>query len=542
MSATPADRSKITALYCRLSRDDAMQGDSNSITNQKAILARYASDNGFINTRFFVDDGISGTTFNRPGFQDMIAEVEAGNVGTVIVKDMSRFGRDYLKVGYYTEVVLPEAEVRFIAINDGVDSDRADNDFTPFRNIINEWYAKDTSKKIRSVMKSRALAGEHLTGYPPYGYMKDPENPKVWIVDEEVADVVREIFSLFINGNSMFGISKILNERGIDPPVVRKAQLGLNPNGGYSIRKNPLRRQWEHTAISDILGRMDYLGHTVSMKMTKRSYKDKRVIDKPQEEWIITKDTQPPIVDEETWHTAQRIRDAGRRRPNRMGQMGPLTNLIFCADCGSKLHISRCQTIQSYSEYYSCGKYKTARGECSSHRITRVAVEFLVLQDLQKITAFAAEHVTEFIGLVERQMRRTEEAAFRDMQSEYAKAAARIDEIDRVINGLYEDKVKGMLPAERFTKMLAEYESEQKKLAARAAELQTAIHTETEKANSADKFLALVKKYTDMKELTHEIAAAFIDKVIVGKLERIDGKKHQTVRIIYNIIGEIQPN
>ena len=505
------------------------------------MLARYAADHGFVRTRFFVDDGISGTTFNRPGLQELLAEVDEGNVATIIAKDMSRFGRDYLKVGYYTEVVLPDAGVRFIAINDGVDSERGDNnDFTPFRNIINEWMAKDTSKKIRAVMKSRALAGEHLTGYPPYGYMKDPDNPKLWIIDEPAAEVVREIFALFVSGNTMFGISKILNERGIDPPVVRKAQLGLNPSGGYSTRQNQRKRQWDHTAISDILGRMDYLGHTVSMKMTHKSYKDKRVIDKPQDEWIITKDTQPYIIEEETWQTAQRIREAGKRRPNRYGQMGPLNNLIRCADCGSKLHISRCQTIESYSEYYSCGKYRTARGECSSHRITRVALEHLVLQDLWDITSFAREHEAEFTEMAERQIRRAEETAFRDMQSEFNKASERVNEIDRVINGLYEDKVRGLLPADRFAKMLTEYEAEQKTLSARAAELQTTISAETEKADRACRFLALVRKYTDMKELTHEIAAAFIEKVIVGKLERIDGKKHQTVRIVYNIIGELE--
>jgi len=504
------------------------------------MLSRYAADHGFGATKFFVDDGISGTTFNRPGLQDMLAEIEEGNVSAVIVKDMSRFGRDYLKVGYYTEVVFPDANVRFIAINDGVDSDRADNnDFTPFRNIINEWMAKDTSKKIRAVMKSRALAGEHLTGYPPYGYMKAPDNPKVWILDEPAAEVVREIFSLFINGNTMFMISKILNERGIDPPVVRKAQLGLNPNGGYSTRQSKYKRQWEHTAISDILGRMDYLGHTVSMKMTHKSYKDKRVIDKPQDEWIITKDTQPFIIDEETWHTVQRIREAGKRRPTRMGEMGPLNNLIRCMDCGTKLHLSRCQTIQSYSEYYSCGKYKAARGECTSHRITRVALESLVMNDIRDITAFAREHEAEFTEMVERQIQRSEESAFKDMKSEFAKASARAGEIDRIINGLYEDKVRGLLPTNRFSKMLTEYETEQKALSVRAAELQTAINAETEKADSADRFLALVRKYTDIKELSHEIAAAFIEKIIVRPLERKDGKKHQTIRIVYNIIGEI---
>lgn len=469
----------------------------------------------------------------------MLAEVEAGRVSTIIVKDMSRFGRDYLKVGYYTEVMLPEADVRFLAINDGVDSDRADNDFTPFRNIINEWYAKDTSKKIRAVMKTRALQGEHLTGYPPFGYMKDPANPKVWMIDEPCAEIVREIYALYLNGNSMWGIAKILNERGIDPPVVRKVQLGLHPNGGYNTRQSECKRLWEHTAISDILGRMDYLGHTVSMKLTHRSYKDKRVIEKPQEEWIITKNTQPPIVEEETWQSVQRLREKGKRRHTSRGEMGPLNGLIYCSDCGSKLHIARAQSIKPESEYYSCSRYKNKLTGCTSHRITRVALERLVLEDLRRVTAFAKEHEAEFVALVESQTRKAEESALREAQAEYTRTAARIDEVDRVINGMYEDKIRGLLPGERFAKMLAEYEAEQQNLRERATELKATLDSEHEKAHNLNRFLRLVRRYTDMSALTGEIAATFIDRILVGPLERVDGKKHQTVRIVYNIVGKV---
>lgn len=355
MYANTNSHEKITALYCRLSRDDAMQGDSNSIVNQKKMLTRYVEDHGYTNPRFFVDDGISGTTFNRPGFQSMITEVEAGNVETLIVKDMSRFGRDYLKVGYYTEVLLPDAGVHFIAINDGVDSERADNDFTPFRNIINEWYAKDTSKKIRAVMRSRALAGEHLTGYPPYGYMIDPDNKKKWIIDEEAVGTVREIFQLYISGNTFMGIAAMLNERGIAPPCVRKAQLGLNPNGGYS--KTRLAHVWDFHAVSDIIDRIDYIGHTASLTMTKRSYKDKRVIHKPEDEWVITKNTQEPIIDEETWETVRRIRANGKRRHTDLGEMPVLNGILFCSDCGSKLYAARCTSLKASNEYYNCSRY-----------------------------------------------------------------------------------------------------------------------------------------------------------------------------------------
>jgi len=299
------------------------------------------------------------------------------------------------------------------------------------------WFIAGMTKKIRAVMKTRALAGELLTGYPPFGYMKDPANPKIWIVDEPAAVIVREIFSLYLAGDSLFGIARILNERGIAPPCVRKAELGLNPNGGYSTRNDWRERQWEHTAISDILARMDYLGHTVSMKMTHRSYKDKRVIVKPQDEWIITKDTQPPIVDEETWQSVQRLREKGKRRPTRLGEMGPLNGLIYCSDCGAKLHISRAQSIKQESEFYSCSRYRNRIG-CTSHRISRTAIEQLVLEDLRRITTFAKEREMEFVVFLEKQMHKVEERALREAQAEYTRAAARADEIDRIINGLYE--------------------------------------------------------------------------------------------------------
>ncbi len=540
MRNTAHSHEKITALYCRLSRDDTMQGDSNSIVNQKKMLARYVEDHGYANPHFFVDDGISGTTFNRPGFQAMIAEVEAGNVETLIVKDMSRFGRDYLKVGYYTEVLLPDAGVHFIAINDGVDSDRADNDFTPFRNIINEWYAKDTSKKIRAVMRSRALAGEHLTGYPPYGYMVDPNNKKKWIIDEEVVETVREIFQLYISGNTFMGIAAMLNERGIAPPCVRKAQLGLNPNGGYSRAK--LAHVWDFHTVSDIIDRIDYIGHTASLTMTKRSYKDKRIIHKPEDEWVITKNTQEPIIDEETWETARRIRANGKRRHTDRGEMPVLNGILFCSDCGSKLYIARSASIKASNEYYNCSRYKAYRSDlkCTSHRITRLTLERLVLEDIRQVTAFAREHEDEFTQIVERQIGKSEAYAMREAQAEYAKSQTRIAEIDRIINGLYEDKVSGLVSAERFARMMNDFEQEQQRLRDRCIQLKQNIDQQVEKSESAERFLSLVRRYTDIRELTHEIVSAFLEKIIVGPLERIDGKKHQEIRIIYNIIGEME--
>ena len=275
------------------------------------------------------------------------------------------------------------------------------------------------------------------------------------------------------------------------------------------------------------------------MKMTHRSYKDKRVIDKPQDEWIITENTQEPIVDEETWQSVQQLREKGKRRYTSRGEMGPLNGLIYCSDCGSKLHIARAQTIKPTNEYYSCSKYKNKLTGCTSHRITRVALEHLVLEDLRRVTAFAKEREAEFAAQVESLLSKAEESALRDAQAEYTRAAARATEIDRIINGMYEDKIRGLLPAERFAKMLAEFEAEQQALRGRASELKETLDAESEKARSVNRFLSLVRRYTDMSELTGEIAATFIDRVIVGPLERVDGKKHQTVRILYNIVGEV---
>lgn len=329
-----SDEALITALYCRLSRDDELSGDSNSILNQKAILKKYAEDNGFCNTRFYVDDGVSGTTFDRPDFNRMIADVESGMVGTIIIKDMSRFGRDYLKVGYYTEIMFPEAGVRFIAINNGIDSaNQQDSDFTPFLNIINEWYAKDTSKKIRAVFKSKGQSGKPLCTNPPYGYLKDPNEKLKWVVDEKAADVVREVFRLCMAGFGPTQIARQLEARKVDTPTEHLQKLGINTPA--RLPETPCG--WQARTVADILSKMEYLGHTVNFKTFKKSYKNKTKIWNNPEDWLIFKNTHETIIDEGTWETVQKIRD-GKRRPSRLGEMGMLSGMMFCADCGAKLY------------------------------------------------------------------------------------------------------------------------------------------------------------------------------------------------------------
>src|SRR5574344_2015231 len=331
--ATPED--KITALYCRLSRDDELQGDSNSIKNQKSILKKYADDNGFINTEFFVDDGVSGTTFDRPDFQRMITEMDAGRIGTIIVKDMSRLGRDYLKVGYYTEIAFPNAEVRFIAINNGVDSaNQQDSDFTPFLNIINEWYAKDTSKKIRAVFKAKGQAGKPLCTNPPYGYVKDPDDKTHWVIDKEAADVVRQAFHLCMDGYGPTQIAKEFNKRHIMNPTAHAKANGITIPDNRGHDDDYI---WRGSTIVHMLSRQEYLGHTVNFKTYRKSYKQKKQLKNDPSQWQIFENTHEAIIDRETFDIVQRIRD-GRRRVTPMGKMPTLSGMVYCADCGSKMY------------------------------------------------------------------------------------------------------------------------------------------------------------------------------------------------------------
>lgn len=388
---------KKTALYCRLSRDDELQGDSNSIKNQKAILKKYADDNGFTKTEFFVDDGVSGTTFDRPSFQRMIAEMDAGHIATIIVKDMSRLGRDYLKVGYYTEIAFPEAEVRFIAINNGVDSaNQQESDFTPFLNIINEWYAKDTSKKIKAVFKAKGESGKPLCTNPPYGYMKGPKDKNHWILDEPAAEIVKRIFQLCIEGYGPSQIAKKLENDKVLTPSSYFKEIGLYPTAPTT--EEPYA--WVPRTVADILDRQEYLGHTINFKTRKKSYKLKKTIKNDPSEWQIFKNTHEAIIDEDTFQTVKRIRD-GRRRPTPLGEMPVLSGMVFCADCGSKLYQVRGKDWSHDKEYMVCANYrKRSKDICTSHQIRNVDIENVLLYMIQQVTAFAREHEDEFVEMV----------------------------------------------------------------------------------------------------------------------------------------------
>ena len=527
------NQEEITALYCRLSQDDKQEGDSNSIINQKKILKKYALDRGYTNIQFYIDDGVSGTTFNRAGFQSMIADVEAGKVKRVIVKDMSRLGRDYLQVGMYTEIFFPEHDVHFIAVNDGVDSNQEDNEFTPFRNIINEWYAKDTSKKIRAVKRSKGMAGEHIGSHPPYGYMKNPENKKEWIIDEEAAEVVREIFRLCVGGYGPTRIAHILTERKILCPTYYALEKGGKPRTALPADKYT----WNGPVVAKILDRMDYLGHTVNFKTHVKSYKVHKTIYNSPDQWKVFEGTHEAIIDKETFEIVQKIR-AGKRRPTRMGEMPMFSGLLYCADCGRKLSFHRKADEPAEKHHYLCENYRSNTANCTMHYIRNVVVERIVLENLKEVIQYVSNYEDEFVQMIMDSDMRQRNRELAQKKKRLAETQKRIGELDTIFQRIYEDNIIGKLSDERFMKMSKGYEDEQHTLQTEANEIQSELQQEEKKSVDVKRFLAIVKKYTDLTELTPEILREFIDKIIVHAPDKSSGRRLQEIEIIYNHIGE----
>lgn len=527
------NQEEITALYCRLSQDDKQEGDSNSIINQKKILKKYALDRGYTNIQFYIDDGVSGTTFNRAGFQSMIADVEAGKVKRVIVKDMSRLGRDYLQVGMYTEIFFPEHDVHFIAVNDGVDSNQEDNEFTPFRNIINEWYAKDTSKKIRAVKRSKGMAGEHIGSHPPYGYMKNPENKKEWIIDEEAAEVVREIFRLCVGGYGPTRIAHILTERKILCPTYYALEKGGKPRTALPADKYT----WNGPVVAKILDRMDYLGHTVNFKTHVKSYKVHKTIYNSPDQWKVFEGTHEAIIDKETFEIVQKIR-AGKRRPTRMGEMPMFSGLLYCADCGRKLSFHRKADEPAEKHHYLCENYRSNTANCTMHYIRNVVVERIILENLKEVIQYVSNYEDEFVQMIMDSDMRQRNRELAQKKKRLAEIQKRIGELDTIFQRIYEDNIIGKLSDERFMKMSKGYEDEQHTLQTEANEIQSELQQEEKKSVDVKRFLAIVKKYTDLTELTPEILREFIDKIIVHAPDKSSGRRLQEIEIIYNHIGE----
>ena len=529
---------KITALYCRLSRDDDLQGESNSIVNQKAILKKFADDQGFANTMYFVDDGCSGTNFNRPDWQRLNGMIDEGRIGTIIVKDMSRLGRDYLQVGMYTEIVFPNNDIRFIAINNGVDSiNGTENDMTPFINIFNEFYAKDTSRKIKAVFNAKGNSGKPLTTNPPYGYLKDPEDKNHWLIDEEAAPVVRDIFKMCVAGKGPSQIAKELRRRGIPTPAEHYQALGISTPAKLPDQPG----FWQQRTIADMLMKPEYLGHTVNFRTHKKSFKCKKTVWNDPSEWQIFENTHEAIIDQETFDIVQRIRD-GRRRLTPMGEMPILTGMLFCADCGAKLYQFRARGWTHEQEHFVCATYRKIKGGCTSHQIHNVQVEEILLRELRRITAYAREHEDDFVQLVTRQSEKELNRQLRDSNRELAQAEARIQKLDVIMQRLYEDNVDGKISDERFSRMAKTYEDEQRQLESRKVELDAFIATAKEQRLNVDSFLDMIRKYTDITELTAEIIRSFVEKIEVMKPEKVPGTrtKKQTIVIHWNFIGVVE--
>lgn len=535
-SACVMSGEKITALYCRLSRDDELQGDSNSIINQKAILQKYADDNGFSNTAFFVDDGYSGTTFERPDWQRLMALVDEGKVGTVIVKDMSRLGRDYLQVGMYTEIVFPNNDIRFIAINNGVDSiNGTENDMTPFINIFNEFYAKDTSRKIRAVFKAKGQSGKPLIVNVPYGYKKDPEDKAHWLVDDEAAAVVRDIFQLCVQGNGVSQIARILTSRHVMIPTAYARTHGFSSPHPDAVCGD---YKWHGSTISTILSRREYLGHTINFKTYRKSYKNKKKLNRDPSEWQVFENTHDAIIDQETFDIVQRIRD-GKRRLTPMGEMPILSGMVYCADCGAKMYQVRSRNWTHEQEHMVCATYrKRGKDQCVSHQIRNVDIENALLNGIRSITAYIRDHEDEFVQALMKKTKSEQERELKSARLSLEQAQARILKLDGFIQHLYEDNVEGKISDERFAKMSANYETEQSELKERITQLRSLLAADREINSNAERFLKIVKKHTDVQELSAEIIREYVDRIEIAKPERFLGDKIQRIRIVWNCIGE----
>ena len=538
---TATQTMKFTALYERLSRDDELIGESNSIKNQKQLLENYAHKNGYSPIRHFTDDGVSGTTFEREGFQAMIAEVEAGNVSAVIVKDMSRFGRDYLKVGFYTEVMFKEKGVRFIAINNGIDSaNQQDSDFTPFLNIMNEWYARDASRKIQAVFKSRMQDGKRVSPSVPYGYLRSPEDKQKLIIDEEPAAVVRRIYQMVIEGKGVTAIADILTaEKVLIPSAYAKIHCPENNHSkGFT---NPYL--WSATAVSYILEKQEYMGHTVLGKTVSVSYKTKKRRKAEPDELMIFKNTHPAIVDEETWHLAQKLRKTVRK-PSYDRPPHPLTGLVYCADCGSKMtHRQPSPTKKKKydaDDAYICGSYRQRTRNCTMHFIKTSVLWELILTAIREVSDYVRQDEQAFIDKVQQtstvQMAETQ----REQKRRLAEAIERNGELNTLIKKLYEGNATGKIPDKHFERLLAEYDREQTALETEIEDLQAQIDSFNEDSTKADKFIAVVRRYTDFTELTTPMLNEFIEKVVVHEATGGRTDRKQKIDVYFNFVGQVE--
>jgi site-specific DNA recombinase len=536
--ATPMKDTKITPLYERLSRDDGDDKESNSISTQKTMLEDYAKKHGLPNPTHFTDDGISGTRFDREGFMAMMKEVEAGRVECIVVKDMSRLGRDYLKVGQIMEL-LRQKGVRLVAVNDNVDSFKGDDDFIPFRNIMNEWFARDTSRKIKSTFKAKGMSGKHCTGMVAYGYLWDKKREN-WIIDEEAAGVVKSIFSMTMAGYGPYQIARKLMEQKIEIPAVHQARYGEGVNKTKKI-KDPYG--WGSSTIVHILKKREYLGHTVNFK-TRKHFKDKKSHYVDESEWVIFENTHEPIIDQETYDNVQRIRANVRRYPDGWGEAHPLTGLLYCADCGGKMYVHRMNNGKRVPQY-TCSRYsKVPVGQLcqSAHRIKAEAVMTLVADMLKAIAAYSKNDRAEFIAAVTEAQEAQQNDDITKKRKRLAAARKRAGELETLICRIYEDRVLGTLPEARYAALDAQYAKEQGALSGEIAELEAALTCYEQSRKSADKFIALVEKYENFDTLTTPMLNEFVEKILVHERDRKGSiETTQEVEIFFNFVGKYIP-
>ena len=529
---------KITALYERLSRDDDQQGDSNSIVNQKKLLEDYAAQHNFPNPTHFTDDGISGTCFDRPGFLAMMKEVEAGNVEYLCIKDMSRLGRDYLKVGQIMEI-LRQRGVRLIAINDGVDSARGDDDFTPFRNIMNEYYARDTSRKIRSTFQSKGKTGKHLTGLVIYGYLWNEKRDQ-WLVDPEAAEVVKRIFAMTIDGYGPYQIANKLKEEKVLIPSAYLAQHGEGVNKNKTFKD---MYGWGSSTIVNILEKREYLGHTINFK-TRKHFKDKKSHYVPEDEWTIFENTHEAIIDQQTFDLVQKIRSKVRRYPDGWGEVAPLTGLLYCADCGGKMYVHRTNNGKRISQY-TCSQYtKVPVGTLckTQHRINEDVVLSLVSDMLKAIAEYAKHDRAEFVRVVQEAQSSQQTAEVRKQRTRLATAKQRVSELEVLLCKIYEDNILGKLSDSRYATLDAQYEKEQTELTAEISALEKAIRSYEKHEKDADRFIALIDKYENFDKLTIAMLNEFIEKILVHERDRKGSiQTTQEVEIYFNFVGRFVP-
>ena len=528
---------KITAIYCRLSRDDDLAGDSNSIIHQKDMLTRYARERNFPNVSVYSDDGWSGTNFERPDWKRLISDIEAGKVGIVLVKDLSRVGRDYLRVGFYTEVTFPQNGVRFIAVNNGVDSaNQSENDFAPFLNIMNEWYARDISKKRRISNKIKGNAGEPM-GQPPYGYIKDPNDPKHWIVDDEAAQVVRRVYSMTLEGFGTEQIAAQLEKDGVLTPRAYWLTKGIK-RPGKGKQQPPTK--WNSSTITKILSLQEYCGDILNFKTYSKSYKNKKRIDNDRENWVVFQNVHEAIIERAVYEQVQQKRGKIRKRRTNNGEHNMFSGLLVCADCGSNLHFHFNQGNPEI-KYFNCSNYKGNRGTCTSTHYVRVDfLEEVVLGEIRRLTKFASLYEDEFVKAVIGHSQQAEQTDRKLKEKELRTLLARDEELDGLFERIYEDNVSGKLSDDRFAKMSRRYEEEQKELAEKIKKIRSEIEKQSSRSMTTDMFIGLVRKYTRARKLTPRMLNELVEKIEVFNAEKIDGVWEQRLRIHYNCVGTIE--